>query len=281
MHRDARATPARYKSSIEADDLYGLPLERFITERNALAKELRREGHNDAARIAKLPRPSIAAWAVNQLVRTERDRVGGLFAAGDAVQSAQRDLLAGQGDARAMRAATERERAAVDELVEAARQLLSSGDHKPTQVTLERVSDTLHAAALDENARAKVREGCIDRELRHVGVGLSGEVAIAGRGGGARSSPSVRPPTEDDGNRAEAARLERDRSARLKAARKAEAEAHRITDRAERDVKRAEAGCERAEQAFREAEQALVEARARAHDAALAHQHAQRALEAI
>jgi hypothetical protein len=266
---------------MEADELYGLPLERFITERNALAKELRREGHDDAARIAKLPRPSIAAWAVNQLVRTERDRVAGLFAAGDAVQSAQRDLLAGRGDARAMRAATDRERAAVDELVEAARKLLSSGDHKPTQVTLERVSDTLHAAALDESARAKMREGCIDRELRHVGVGLSGEVAIAPRGGGARSRPSVRPPAEDDGNRAEAARLERDRSARLKAARKAEAEARRVTDRAEREVTRAEAGCERAHQALREAEQALVEARARAREAALGHQHAQRALEAI
>jgi hypothetical protein len=264
---------------MEADDLYGLPLERFITERNALAKEFRREGHDDAARVAKLPKPSIAAWTVNQLVRTEGDRVAGLFASGDALQSAQRELLAGRGDARGLRAAADRERAAVDELVEAARKLLTSGDHEPAPVTLERVSDTLHAAALDESVRANVRKGCIDRELRHVGVGLSDEVAVPARP--ARSRPSVRPPAEDVGNQAEAARLERDRSARLKAARKAEAEAHRITDRAEREVKRAEAGCDRAEQALREAEQALAEARARAREAALAHQQAQRALEAI
>lgn len=54
----------------DAHDLYGLPIELFVSERQAVAKELRRQGLRDeAARITGLRKPSVAAWAVNQLVR--------------------------------------------------------------------------------------------------------------------------------------------------------------------------------------------------------------------
>jgi hypothetical protein len=49
--------------------------------------------------VAKLRKPSVAAWAVNQLVRTQGRAIGELFDAGDALQRAQSDLLAGRGDA--------------------------------------------------------------------------------------------------------------------------------------------------------------------------------------
>ena len=85
---------------MDANDLYGLPLERFVPERNALAKDLRRNGDRDEAEtVAKLRKPSVAAWAVNQLVRTQRQAVARLFAAGDAAQRAQSELLAGRVDA--------------------------------------------------------------------------------------------------------------------------------------------------------------------------------------
>ena len=101
--------------------LYGLPLDRFVTERGALAKSLRagRAGARTRRGVAALRKPSVAAWAVNQLVRTQRAAVQELFDAGDALRDAQADLLAGSGDGRALRAAGERERAAVEELVEA------------------------------------------------------------------------------------------------------------------------------------------------------------------
>jgi hypothetical protein len=77
-------------------DLYGLPLERFVPERTALAKRLRAEERRaDAERIAALPKPSRAAWAVNQLVRTQRRAITSLFEAGDAVQRSR-----GGGDCR-------------------------------------------------------------------------------------------------------------------------------------------------------------------------------------
>ena len=100
---------------MEPRDLYGLPLDRFVAERGALAKSLRADGKRDeAAEVAKLRKPSVAAWAVNQLVRTQSREVKALFKAGDQLQRAQADLLAGKGDAGKLRAAAEREREAVD-----------------------------------------------------------------------------------------------------------------------------------------------------------------------
>jgi hypothetical protein len=54
----------------EADELYGLALDAFVPERDALAKRLRADGRRDEANEVKaLRKPSVAAWAVNQAVR--------------------------------------------------------------------------------------------------------------------------------------------------------------------------------------------------------------------
>src|SRR5688500_4583064 len=165
---------------MEPDDLYGLPFDRFVPERQALAKALRAEKRRDeAAAVAALRKPSVAAWAVNQLVRTQGSAIDELYEAGDALRSAQAELLAGSGDARSLRAANERERAAVDALVERARGLLSSEGQELSASVVQRVADTLHAAALDEAAREQVRGGCLGRELRFVGLGLGESPAPA------------------------------------------------------------------------------------------------------
>ena len=159
----------------DAHDLYGLPLERFVAERAALARKLRDEGRREeAAKVAKLAKPSIAAWAVNQLVRTQHRVVSDLFEAGDALQKAQDELLSGRSDGEALRTAAERERIAVESLMERARGLLSSEGHELSQMTLDRVADTLHAAAVDADVREQVQEGCVQKELRHSGLGGAG-----------------------------------------------------------------------------------------------------------
>ena len=143
---------------MDADDLYGLPLDRFVAERGALAKSLRKEGRRDEATdVAGLRKPSVTAWAVNQLVRTQRAAMQELLDAGDELRDAQSALLAGDGDARALRTAAERERAAVDDLVAISRGLLSSDGSELSATVMDRVSDTLHAAALDEARRS----GCV------------------------------------------------------------------------------------------------------------------------
>jgi hypothetical protein len=239
----------------DARDLYGLPLERFIAERSALAKELRAGGQADeAARVGKLRKPSVAAWAVNQLVRTQRAAIGELFEAGDELRHAQ-------GDPAALRHSSDREREAVEQLTTTARGLLSSEGHELSAAMLERVGETLHAAALDQDARAKVAEGCLERELRHVGLG-AGPVPRA---------PSRAPRKPDR-------RVEREQAERLKAARKAAADARRDAQRATRELRAAEQRRERAAAALDQAEAELLEARGRAEEADRIQQEAERAL---
>jgi hypothetical protein len=242
---------------VDANDLYGLPLERFTAERDALAKDLRRKGQKDeAAAVAKLRKPSVAAWAVNQLVRTQRRAVTDLFAAGDAAREAQSALLAGRGDGAALRDALIAERQAVRELAEVAHGLLSSEGHELSQTMLERVTETLHAAALEDDGRTEVSGGCLTRELRHVGLGPT--VAPA------RRSAKARPAAKPQG---EATEL-----------RKAESAARRAAERAARDLETAQEKHEAAARRLAEAEAALSEARNRAREARAAHQRAERAL---
>ncbi len=269
----------------DARDLYGLPLDRFVPERGALARELRKEGRREqAAEIAGLRKPSVAAWAVNQLVRTQSAAVAALFDAGDALQHANSQLLAGRGDGAALRDARTRERNAVSELVETARGLLSSDGHGLAQATLDRVSETLHAAALDAQARTAVKEGCLHRERRHIGLGageaLGTPTPTAGASQSRASGKTAGPAgsTRSAGVPSSRQRDDRERAKRLGGARKAEADARRVAERARRELQVAEQRRDRASKSLRDAETAVAAARKRAAEASLAHRDAQRAL---
>src|SRR4051812_45685934 len=160
-----------------ADDLYGLPLEQFVPERDALAKRLRAEKRREEADdVTALRKPSVAAWAVNQAVRSQPKAARALWDAGDALVAAQDDLLAGRGDAAGLRAAAEAERTALDALLDAARGLLTSEGRDLGEGTVERVRETLHAAAIDPAAREDVAAGRATRERAHTGMGAFGEV---------------------------------------------------------------------------------------------------------
>jgi hypothetical protein len=279
---------------MDADDLYALGLDRFVPERAALARALRADGRREeAAEVAALRKPSVAAWAVNQLVRTQGRAVAELFDAGDALRAAQAELLAGRGDGRALRAAGQGERAAVDALVDLARGLLTPEGHDPSEATIEKVADTLHAAALDHDARRELRAGRLERELRHVGLGI-GDLPEAPP---ARPAPKRKPPARAkpagtaDKDRAEAERLareraeaeraERERAKARKAARAAESAARRLADRAARALQVAEERRERAASALRDADEALAAAREEAEATTDAHRRAQEELESI
>src|SRR4051794_29888877 len=54
------------------DELYATPLETFVAERTRLARELRAAGDRaGAAEVAKFPKPSSAAWALNRVARED------------------------------------------------------------------------------------------------------------------------------------------------------------------------------------------------------------------
>jgi hypothetical protein len=272
---------------MDADALYGLPLDRFVPERAALAKQLRSAGDREGAtEVGALRKPSVAAWAVNQLVRTQPRATKELYAAGDALVSAQERLMAGEGDSRSLREANARERAAVDAMIVLARGLLSSEGDELSPSVLDRVSYTLNTAALDADARAAVRDGRLVRELQHAGLGAVGasvsapattRSARAPRSAPAPSRPAPapsRPERGPDPREAERARVEARRAARV-----AEAEARRRAEVAERAVHAAKQRREVAAKALDEASEALARAKAEAEAADDAHARAKAELD--
>lgn len=264
---------------IDVDELYTLPLHRFVSERNALARELRGDGRRDEAEeVAALRRPSGAARAVNRLAREHSSRLRELFKAGDALSKVHSRVLAGNADGRALAQAAERERAAVSSLVDTARELLAGEEQNPSAAVLDRVGETLHAAALDSEARERVAEGRLERELRHVGLGMApgGDVDAAPRPRRAKTAPNQ----ANADKRAQEAAARR-RAELRRAAEVAQSDAQRRVERAGKALSTAERKRSRAAEALERAAEALREARNEAKAADTAHRRAQRELEAL
>jgi hypothetical protein len=149
------------------DRLYGLPAEEFTAARDALAKELRGAKRRDEADAVKQRRrPTAPAAAINQLARREPELVEDLIrAAGDLV-GVQARVLGGDAGRDELREAADAERRAVGALMAAAATLTE----KPSTATLEKVRDTLHAAATDDAVREAIAGGRIEREAEPAGA---------------------------------------------------------------------------------------------------------------
>src|SRR4051795_775845 len=179
----------------EADELYGLPDAEFTAARDALAKRLRAEKRReDADAVKALRRPSVAAAAINRAVREHG--ADAVLAAGEALRAAHEALLGGDGDAAAVREAMARERDAVREF---ARLAVGEGASEATE---EKVRATLHAASVDDDVRAALIAGRLEREAEAGAdpmallAASTGGKASAKRGGAgsgaARSTDSAR-----------------------------------------------------------------------------------------
>ena len=141
-------------------DLYGLALEEFVPARDALAKALRADKQREAAKeVAGLRRPSVAAWGVNQVVRTQGAAVRDLWAAGDELVEAQRAVVAGESDRSRLRDAMRRRRDALAPIAEALRGLLSGRGKGLAETTVQEAVETLTAASLDAEVREEVERG--------------------------------------------------------------------------------------------------------------------------
>jgi hypothetical protein len=152
----------------ELDELYGRPLEEFTKARNDLAARLKRAHQGDAAdAIRALKKPTQAAWAANQLARLEPQLVAELLDAAAALRETQQRSLAGEASAGDVTAAATAEREAVRTLVSAARRLPG----RATAATLERLEQTLQAAAVDDVGRNLLERGRLTEELHAVGFG--------------------------------------------------------------------------------------------------------------
>lgn len=128
----------------EIDDLFRLPLAEFTGARNELAARLKKDGRpNDAERVKLLTKPSVSAWAVNQLYWDHRDEFDRLIATGKRFRPGGTSRRAGKGGN--MRESLDARREALVQLSDLASELLRDGGHNPSQDTLRRVTATLEA----------------------------------------------------------------------------------------------------------------------------------------
>lgn len=286
-----------------ADELYGLAPGEFTSARDARAKELRSAGDREAANAVKaLRKPTVAAWALNQLSRRKGKDLDRLLAAGEKLRGAQEELLAG-GDRSAFQDAAARERELVADLTATTVELAGEAGERGPGLE-EKVAATLHAAALDNETAAELRAGRLLREREAIG-GFGGFGAAApapepaparkrepakkaakartAKGSDARKDAKAREDAEQrkDADRREAA----ERRQRLAAARTDERHARRELEAAEKALGSAAARAEAAEahaadanKRAKTAKQRLEEARRAQTAARKAHARAEKAL---
>jgi hypothetical protein len=236
----------------EVERLYGLPPDEFTAERDALAKRLRTEGSRDEADAVKgLKKPSLPAWTVNQLVRRHGKELRRLLEAGESLRRAHEDALSG-GERGKLRKAADTEREIVAGLVERAEPLLSEAG-RPSPANLERVRNTLHAVATDEELRAELEQGRVVKDRESVGLGPFAAAAAPAEGGGTA--------TRRERERATSRRRE------LKQARSRAEQAARRLRSAEGALERARAEAEAAQRELKARQRSLDAARGEAEDA--------------
>ncbi len=223
--------------------LFKGPLEEFTAARNELAKELRSGGKAEAADWVKgLPKPSRAAWLVNQLSEQEPDEVAELLRLGQELRAAQEEMLAGSPDRAKLREAAQSEQRTVASLTRAAEAI--GAEHGVGAQILTRVGETLQAAAGDSDVAEAIERGLLTREQRAASVGLIGTAAPA---------PSS---TRKRGSEREAAerRARQQEAKRRRAAERKLASAEKRLDREQAALERARAKVEGAERRVHEAE---------------------------
>jgi DNA repair exonuclease SbcCD ATPase subunit len=146
-----------------ADRLYAGTVDGFTDARNAAAREV--EDKALAARIKKLKKPSVAAWAVNLLVRRESGQIDSVLALAESLRAAAEAL-----DGNELRALTRQRRQLTTALASTARSLAHEAGVRLTGPVVEQVESMLTAAMLDPVAAQVIRTGRVLTAFTSTGV---------------------------------------------------------------------------------------------------------------
>ncbi len=142
-------------------ELFTVPPEEFVARRDQLVRELRQAGDKAAAgEVKALRRPTVAAWAVNQLAARHPEELSELVALGERLREAHGALLEGAGTA-SIREITTEQRRLVAELTDTAVGLLG----KAGEAQRDAIGHTLDAAVADPAQGELVRAGRLTKEL--------------------------------------------------------------------------------------------------------------------
>jgi hypothetical protein len=207
-----------------ADDLYSLVPAQFTAAREDRARQAKADGQGDVATaVRKLSRPTVSAWVVNQLVRSQPDAMARLFAVADALAGAQREL-----DGDKLRELSAQRRQVIAELMSEAAAMAAASGQRLTEATSTEVRATLEAAIADPRAGAAVRSGQLTRALAYAGLGevdLTAALATPPPARSREAAPALRKSAQP--SRASRAQADDRKAAVAKALNAAQAEAQR------------------------------------------------------
>lgn len=229
--------PAPLKRKLDA--LYTGSPEDFVAGRDALAKELRAAGDADLAKeIKALRRPSVAAGLLNRAALGHPKELKAFASAVGKLRKASAKAKGG-----ALRDAARAEREAASAVVALAEQEGGEG------AALERIAETLKAAAADEKVEDLFVRGRLEKERRAASIGFGLDV-----GGGDDEDAVAEPPKakkKDEARPARAKKKAEAKPAKASAAeRKREQAANRKREQARKrgqeKVEKAQGALERA-----------------------------------
>lgn len=146
-----------------ADELYAVPVAQFTPARDRAAKAV--ADKELAARIKALRKPSLAAWAINVLVRREGDQIDQVLALASSLRAAAQSL-----DGNELRTLTRQRRQLTSALTTTAGQLAREYDVRLTSAVADQVEGMLTAAMLDPVAAEVLRAGLVVTAFTATGV---------------------------------------------------------------------------------------------------------------
>ena len=269
----------------DLDALFKLPLAEFTAARNTLAGRLKQGGRgSDADLVKALVKPSITAWAVNQLYWKHREAFDRLIATGERFRQAQTSRLVQK--VADMRSALDARREELSNLSDLATALLRDAGHNPTPDTIHRITTTLEAMSAYATLPDASRPGRLTNDVDPPGFeSLASFIPSAGMtelkaetarvvssqksGRAATSTRRMAQPADD------ARQIEETRKASIAAAKLSQREARSLLSEAQSRAqsleaarKKVNAEAKEAEKQRREAEERFEKARATSEDAA-------------
>jgi len=125
----------------QIDDLFQLPLAEFTRAKNALVKTVRGA---DATRVRTLEKPTVVAWAINQVYWRARHTFERLMKAGERLRAAQIGALTGK--SADLREAGDAHRKALAGAVKEAERIASEAGSRPSPDALMRTFEALSLA---------------------------------------------------------------------------------------------------------------------------------------
>jgi hypothetical protein len=255
-----------------ADELYAVAPEEFIAARRAREEEARVEGDRVlATSISRLPKPSLAAWATNLLVREHRDEIVSLVELGGLLREAQESLAGAE--LKALSVQRNQLLAALSRQVVA---LARDHGHPVSSGIAGQVEETLRAAMADPDAGEAVLSARLTSSLSYSGLGTGERPDLrVVRTPPERPTPAKQPPT------ARTTAEDRKRTAEERRRREEEAARREAEERRRREIAEAREAAEDAARTAEEATEAAEREQARSDELETRHRDLERRVEEL